>query len=153
MLIWAHIEHSFRETFPTRMSEWFLAVMMLNWAIVLTLDPNVFEAGQSFKALAGMMLQENWALVCFVLGSARLVILAINGAWRRTAHMRALGSLVSALFWFEVTIGFLQGGVVTTGLAIYPMLFLMDSVNAVRALGDAGRSDATHKVTENGTDG
>jgi hypothetical protein len=68
-------------------------------------------------------------------------VLLVNGLLRRSPHVRALTSFVSALVWFEISIGFLQSGAPTTGLAIYPWLFLLDTFNTVRAMGDAGKSD------------
>lgn len=144
-MIIAHLTRSFRETFPARASEWALSAMLFNWFLVLSLNADLFVTGSSYPALAAIAEQSTWALLCMVCGGGRLIILAINGAWRRSPHMRAFGAFVSCLFWFEITIGMAQSGQWSTGLAIYPVLLLLDSWNVIRAMGEASISDATHK--------
>ena len=155
MLI-AHLSQSLRETFPTRASEWALATMLFLWSVVLHLNPDLFETSgaPTYHALANIMAQNTWALLCLVAGGGRLTVLAINGAWRRSPHCRGVAALIGALFWFEIIVGIFQGGSFGTGLAIYPVLFFLDSYNAIRAFGEAGRSDANHsrRMARNGTD-
>lgn len=145
---------SLRATFPTRASEWALAIIMFNWSIVLAVNVDLFATGRSYAALTQLMDQQAWALSCLAIGGGRLVILAVNGAWRRSPHLRALGSFLSGLFWFLISAGILQAGAYNTGLAVYPVLFLLDTFNAIRAMGEAGRSDKLHgmRMAKDGTD-
>lgn len=153
MTIFAHVTKSIRDTFPTRASEWALAAMLFLWSVVLNLNEDLFETGATYGALAAIMPQSKWGNLCLVVGGGRLVVLAINGAWRRSPHLRAGSAFISALFWFEISIGALQGGGFGTALAIYPVLFLLDCFNAIRAFGEAGLSDANHKrMASDGTD-
>ena len=142
-----------RETFLARASEWALAVILFLWSAVLAANPDLFVEGQSYRALAQIMGQDGWAFACLFIGGGRLIILAINGAWRRSPHMRALGAFLSGLFWFLVSAGLLQSGAYNTGLAVYPVLFLLDAFNAIHAMNEAGRSDKIHgsRVARNGT--
>ncbi|QKC83290.1 hypothetical protein [Mesorhizobium sp. NZP2077] len=153
-MIFAHISRSLRDTFPARASEWALATMLFGWSVILHASPDLFQSGPpTYTALANIMPQSTWAALCLVVGGGRLVVLAVNGAWRRSPHARGLSAFISALFWFEITIGILQGGSYGVGLAVYPVLFLLDCYNVIRAFGEAGRSDANHKrVAGNGTD-
>jgi hypothetical protein len=153
-MIWAHITESLRETFPARASEWALGMILFLWSVVLNANPDLFLTTPTYRALDGVIQQETWAILCLLAGGGRLGALAINGAWRRSPHIRAVAAFVGALFWFEISVGAFQGGSFGTALAVYPVLFLLDCFNAIRAMGDAGRSDANHKqrVAGNGTD-
>lgn len=146
-MLFAHITKSFRETFPARASEWALAVMLMNWAIVLTLLPNVFEQQAYFAPMNALMKQTSWAYVCLAVSAVRLTVLIVNGMLKRSPHLRALTSFFSALVWFEISIGFLQTGSPTTGLAIYPVLFALDTFNTARAMGDAKLADTRNVRT------
>ncbi|MBL8578073.1 MAG: hypothetical protein JNK47_12665 [Mesorhizobium sp.] len=127
--------------------------MLFLWAIVLQVNPDLFKNAPSFGPLAQMVQQSTWAMLCLVVGGGRLVMLAINGAWRRSPHLRALAAFISCFFWFQISLGFLQAGTFGTGLAIYPVLFALDVYNAFRAAGDAGSSDRIHsRSPRNGTD-
>lgn len=154
-MILAHVTQSLRDTFPARASEWALATVLFLWSAILNLNVDLFQTANSatYHALESLMSQSDWGVLCLIVGGGRLVTLAINGAWRRTPHLRAFCAFISGLFWLEITIGALQGGAVGTALAIYPVLFLLDTYNVIRAMGEAGRSDATHKrMAGNGTD-
>ena len=152
-MILDHLARSLRETFPARASEWALGAMLFNWSVVLSLNPTLFEEGRSYSELARWMSQDAWVWLCLAVGGARLLVLAINGAWRRSPHARAIAAFVSCFFWFQITLGMIGAGTWSTGLAIYPVLFMLDAFNAIRSMGEAGFSDAIHKrVGKNGPD-
>ncbi len=153
-MIFAHITTSFRETFHARASEWALAAILFNWGLVLSFNDKVFAAGASYASLAELASQSMWAWVCLCFGGARLTVLAINGAWRRSPHMRSICAFVSCFFWYQITVGMMQSGTWATGLTVYPVLLFLDTFNVIRAIGEAGRSDAQHqRMAGNGTDG
>jgi hypothetical protein len=137
----AHVSTSLRQTFPTRVTEWMLSAMMIHWSVVLGSEPNLFDRSPAYDFLASVMGQEAWSTVLFWAGLARLVTLGINGLWRRSPHIRALGAFIGAGFWFFVALSFVLADRNSTGLAIYPWLFLADAINIFRASGEAGVSD------------
>lgn len=149
-MIIAHLSRSLRETFPARASEWALGTILFNWSLVLLFNEALFSAGRSYAVLGQLMGQETWAGLCLVCGGGRLLILAINGAWRRSPHLRALFAFLSCFFWFQITLGMAQAGTQGTGLAVYPVLFLLDAFNTLRAMGEAGLSDRIHGRKQNG---
>ena len=152
-MIFAHITRSLRDTFPGRASEWALGFMLFGWAVILAANPDLFTEGMGYRGLAAVFHQQVWMWLCLVVGGGRLIVLAINGAWRRSPHLRGTAAFISCFFWFEVTVGIIQTGLVNTGLAIYPVLFLLDAFNAIRAMGEAGLSDRIHgRGKKHGTD-
>lgn len=140
-MIWAHFSRSLRETFPTRASEWALGLMLFLWSVILSINPDLFETSNSLAPLGQILSQSTWAVLCLIAGGGRLIMLAVNGAWRRSPHLRAIGAFVSCFFWFQISLGMLQAGTVGTGLAVYPVLFFLDVYNVFRASRDAGSSD------------
>lgn len=151
-MILAHISNSLRETFPTRAPEWALGAVLYLWGMVLTFNTDLFTTQQSFHVLAQMMPQSTWAILCLGVGGCRLVMLVINGVWRRSPHLRAFAAFVACFFWFWISLGILQAGTFGTGLAVYPILFLLDAYNVIRAARDAGSSDRIHTGARHGTD-
>ena len=149
-MIFAYLGKSFRETFPGRASEWALGAMLFNWGAILVLKPDIFSMQPYYTPMAELMRQSAWGLLCIGVGGSRLMVLFVNGFWRRSPHLRSLMAFLASLVWFEVTVGLLQSGLINTGLAVYPVLFGLDVFNAIRAMGDAGRSDALHKPVVNG---
>jgi len=149
-MIWAHITTSIKETFPTRAAEWATGTILFNWCIVLTSNPDLFTESKSFVELARLMSQHSWAMLCGVVGGGRLLILVINGSWRRSPHLRAVAAFISSVFWFQISIGFFQAGTFGTGLAAYPILFFLDVYNVFRSARDAGNSDRIHTGSRNG---
>ncbi|MBW3099202.1 hypothetical protein [Pseudohoeflea coraliihabitans] len=137
----SHFTQSLRETFPSRSSEWALAVIILNWSIVLSVTPDLFNDRIGYHALLQVAGQETWALLCFIVGTGRLSVLAINGAWRRTPHLRAIGAFISCGFWFGLTLGFGQNVSWSTAMAVYPVLMMLDAYNVFRAITDAAMID------------
>lgn len=154
-VIIAHIRSSLRETFPFRASEWALAAMLCGWSIVLTSNSDLFAESPSFYALAKIMPQTTLAVLCGIAGGGRIICLGINGAWRRSPHLRAFGAFIATGFWFMITLGLVKSGTNSTGLAIYPVLMLLDTYNVIRAAGEAGLSDHQHhkRVARDGNSG
>lgn len=140
-----HLSRSLRQTFAVRASEWALALMLLNWSIVLSASPDLFAANSSYAPMASLMPQDTWVLVCFLAGAGRLIVLMINGAWRRTPHLRAAGAFVACFFWFQISLGFAQAEIWGTGMAVYPVLLALDAYNVIRAITDAAIVDKHFK--------
>lgn len=147
-MILDHFSRSLRETFPARASEWALGLMLFLWSVILIANPDVFT-GPSYRGLVMVAEQDTWAMLCLLVGGGRLLVLAVNGAWRRSPHMRSAMAFFSCFFWYQITIGMMQSGTWATGLAVYPVLLGLDAFNAIRTLGEAGASDNLHKRAAN----
>ena len=82
------------------------------------------------------------ALMLF--GGTRLVILAINGAWRRSPHARTVMAILSCFPLYTIAMWFLP----TQGIAMVLAFVIrgMAVVKAVRAAGDAQIIDYAHAM-------
>lgn len=148
-----HLATSLRHSFEARASEWALSAVLFLWGVVLHQNPTHFETNPAFSGAAMMASQLTWELGCLVVGGGRLLILGMNGTVRRSPHLRALMAFVSCFFWMQVSLGILMSGVGSTGLAVYPILLLLDSYNVIRASREAGTLDHVYKrAARHGTD-
>jgi hypothetical protein len=142
-----------RHAFMARLAEWCFATILTMWGVVLVMPEQRFtgDVWVAFRALAG---EEAIGAAFVALGIIRLCILAANGSWRPMYHLRAVTAMISAVIWFSITIGFLSSGLNGTWLAVYPALFVFDTVNVFRATGDAAQADrAARKARAGAHDG
>jgi hypothetical protein len=119
--------------------------MLFLWGVVLHQAPDLFDTNAAFAGLKQMARQSTWELGCLVVGGGRLVILGLNGTVRRSPHLRAIAAFITTFFWVQIAIGIMMSGVGSTGLAVYPILALLDTYNVIRASREAGALDAYHK--------
>lgn len=127
----------FRETFPFRATEWALAAMVTSWGSAVIVVPDMFRNNAALRGMATIMPQEVWGLGALVIGVVGLGALAVNGLWVATPFIRAFCALMRCMFWMQVTLGLLVSNQPSTGLAIYPWLFVLELWNIYRATKDA----------------
>lgn len=126
------------KTFPARYSEWILAIILLSWGVVLAKPFDTFALSPTYVGLARIAPEHVWAIGCAIVGTARLIALAVNGLWvPSTFHLRALTSFVSIFFWFQITLGLLATGSNSTAIAVYPWLLLLDVICLYRVARDS----------------
>ena len=140
----------FKDTFPFRVSEWFLSLVMGGWALVL-LNP-AFDPDQ--HALGGTLFQfvpyVALAYGCFVVSLLRFTALGINGFWWRTPFIRLGMAFLANFIWCLVTLGLIASGKMVTGLAVYPAFILLEFYNAFRAAHDARLSYSAARGSKGG---
>ena len=141
-----------RHAFFTRLCEWELAVILFLWGGILLRDPTLFE-GQSWIAFRTLSDEATIGATCMMVGAMRLLILAANGSWRPMYHLRAIAAILTAGFFFAITIGFASSGHVSTWMAVYPVFVIFDIVNALRAAEDAARVDRSLSNAREAMDG
>lgn len=133
-----------RHAFAIRMSEWSNAMIIALWGVVMLMPIELYER-TVFTAFRALASQEALGLSLVIFGVGRLMVLSVNGIWRPMYYLRSASALMSAVFWLVVTLGFLQSGRIGTWIAVYPILFVFDAINAFRAASDAGRNDRLHE--------
>lgn len=133
--------------FPARAPEWIMTAALIWWGVILALPNETFSQSQAWARMARLGTEQHWAAAAIVIGTLRLIALIINGTLWRTwygqwsPHVRSIGSLLSSAMWAMIAVGLTDAPYITTGLAAYPALALIDLRNASRAKSDAARLD------------
>lgn len=136
---------SLHEHFPIRVSDWLLSVILFSWGLtVLFLDPAVW-ALPIYSGLDSLASQGTWASLAIALGAARLGALFVNGAVRRSPHLRAVGAFLAIFIWVQISLGSMTSEAAGAAVAIYPWLVFADMFNVYRAARDARQSDTAAK--------
>jgi hypothetical protein len=140
--------YSFRERAP----EWILSAGLLVYGLMLALNPTLYET--SFYApLLRVMSQESWTISTVFIAVFRLLALAVNGAWRPTAHFRALGAVGGVIIWSSLfIISVTNAQARAPGIGTFGMLLAFDFLALWWAAGDAKLVDQIAK-RQRGADG
>ncbi|MCO5083210.1 MAG: hypothetical protein M9955_16325 [Rhizobiaceae bacterium] len=140
-MIIAHIRTSFAEAFFPRLSEWTPAgtIAFLGW--ILTVNPDLMFSTSSaaYDLMLSIASQPHWSLILMTLGAARLAVLLINGAWRRSPWARALMAFVSCFLWTQIMLSFLPVFGLAFGMSVG--FLVTDVINVFRAMRDARTVD------------
>lgn len=130
-----------------RALEWLTAFVLLNFAITLALPGDTLAGGPAYRGFINLGLDEAaLTLGLTILGVGRLAALYINGAWRRSPHLRAAGAMAggSVFVMLAVTFGWLwitgaPGAPpgLGTGSLTYLTLGVFDFIAAYRSGADA----------------
>lgn len=150
MLI-THIRQNFAAAFFPRLSEWSCASCLLALGFMLSKNPDLMSTSktQAYQLMQLIATQATWAAVMKVFALIRLTILVVNGAWRRSPHLRSVSAFLTCFFWTQITLSFLP----TFGFAFIFALWILlqDFANSVRAARDARIVD--HAYAKGGTAG
>ena len=141
IMIMAHIRDNFTAAFFPRWAEWAAASVLLCIGLMLSINTDLMVSsvangyGKGYAMLLAIAGQSVWATTLTVFGSARILILLINGAWRRSPVARAATAFLSCFFWTILVLSFQP----TFGFAFVMACgwLLTDLVNIMRAARDA----------------
>jgi hypothetical protein len=97
----------FKDTVRERVPEWISAACLIIWGSLLLSETSILWETQYFNILSSIASQAVWGYTSITVGLFRLISLAINGIWRPTAHLRALGALLGCIIWSGVLISYL----------------------------------------------
>jgi len=137
--IWIRIQHRF----GPRMPEWIVALHTVLWGWVLLLPARAYD-GQAwafFRSLedANWMSEIQFGWLMLLLGLARFGGLIVNGARKTvTPWIRVFSAAVGFFMWVGISYSFAQSGVISTWLAIYPVIAGVELLNIWRAAHDVG---------------
>lgn len=144
MMILAHIRQNFAAAFFPRLSEWACATAVFGIGIVLRFNADLMAGSKSaaYSLMLSIASQHSWAIALVSFGIARLLVLLVNGAWRRSPHLRSIMAILSCFPLYTIAMSFLP----IFGIAmVFAWVMLgMDVVNAIRAAGDAKIIDSAH---------
>jgi hypothetical protein len=123
------------------MPEWVLATGMVAWGLIALASSTVFSSQEFFQALSEFMPFMAWGALAVLVGVVRLIFLVINGAWRPSAHIRAVGCFAGSLFWGSLLIASLKLTWLTPNTAIFATALGLDLISLSFASGDAKLAD------------
>lgn len=133
-----------QRSFRNRFSEWMLGAIMLGLGWMFAM-PEESMGSAILMQMTYTMPENAWAIVCIVLGTARLFVLILNGAWRKQGHARAFISLLHLLVWTQISIVFLNFELPSPGDVIFPVFVIAEIFLTFRASVEAGSTDAMLK--------
>lgn len=137
MIFIAHIRDNFANSFYPRWAEWWAAGLLMGCGFMLASNPDLMVTSKTgaYEMMLMIFDQQDWSWVMRGFAFCRLVILLINGAWRRSPHLRAAGAVLTCFFWLQITLSIAS----TFGLFFVMALgiLVLDFVNFIRAMRDA----------------
>lgn len=144
-MIFAHIKASFAEAFYPRWAEWAAAGVLLASGCMLLINADLMGAavaagnGRGYRLMLSVFSQPTWSVLLILFAFARLLILLINGAWRRSPWARAVSAFLACFFWAMIVLSFAP----TFGFAFVAFTgwLVTDLVNITRAMRDARTVD------------
>ena len=116
-------------TFPQRLAEWLFAAQLCTWGLILLRPEDTFGLSTSMGPLLRVATEGTWAWYAASVGSVRLLALFVNG-WLvpHTYLFRIICSFLSVLAWLTISLGLMSSGNASTGLAVYPWIFVAEMV-------------------------
>lgn len=143
-----HTQSRMTHVFYSRLSEWFTAATMLVVGYILftnsDLMATVAKRSDAYKFMLSFAEQKTWAVICIYGGIARLIVLGINGAWRKSPHLRGIASFLFCFVWYHITVSFYEVYGLAFGMAF--MILLLEFFNLIRCFGDARVADVVYGV-------
>lgn len=126
----------FSETFQSRYAEWAMGTGMTLFGFLMIGNDEAFS--QPFYAVMRMVFGHANTLgwIVFLFGIARLVVLFINGAWRRTPLLRIIGCWSGMLLCSFLMVSTLALDRVTPTVAFWVILFMLDATSMKFATND-----------------
>jgi len=135
----------FKETFRERLPEWIQATSMLLWGLLAIGAPGVFIAQEFYWPMLEIMTQMEWGVMVAIIGVVRLIFLVINGAWRPSAHIRAVGSGMGVMLWAALLLSAINLSWLSPVVAMYTMPLGMELFSLWFSAGDAKLADLSAK--------
>lgn len=142
----------FRKTARDRAAEWLLSWVTFTMGLVLLYPAQLF-ASPTYAGFLKIANEPTWGLIFVIFGVLRMLLLAVNGAFRPSPMLRVVANTLGASLWlymFFVVSGGAQPGLL---FATFPIFVFFDVWNAIRAAEDMARSAsarATRKANVGG---
>lgn len=131
-----------------RFSEWMLAFIMLGLGLMYALPEHSMDA-PAMMQMTYTMPETAWGVVSIIIGGVRILVLGINGAWKKQGHARAVLGILCLLVWTQTAIVFLNYPPASPGDIIFPIFVISELFLIFRAAKEAGTIDV---VPDNGAD-
>jgi hypothetical protein len=136
----------FRLRFRERISEWMCAYIIFCSGLIF-LEPSVTFHTPTYIPLARIASEDVWGWVCLIVGSARIIVLFINGLWLPSYRLRSALAVLSTIFWIQLALGAVFFNTQGLGAAIFPALLFGDLYAAYKALVDYRLASALEEAS------
>ncbi len=128
--------------FRDRMVEWVLSSGLVALGAVFLLNADILN-GLGYEPLKALGTQIFWGLLCITIGGLRLGALTINGLWRPTAHLRAIGAALGTTIWGSLlTVSILYVELFSPRSVMYTMLLVFEFISLWFSARDAKLADS-----------
>jgi hypothetical protein len=143
-MILTHIRTRFADAFFPRLMEWQAALVMCVGGILMIGNPTLMaDSAIGYDLMLRWADQATWGQFATLLGTVRLMVLAVNGAWRRSPHARAVAAFLSCAVWFPLYVSF--SAAAGWGMVFAAGVLFGDLLNIVRTMRDARVVDDTYR--------
>jgi hypothetical protein len=133
--------------FDRRLSEWMMAVITALWGLVLIFPSDTYDTSTVFTFISHVVPEAVFGTFMMFFGVLRLLGLVINGARQDvTPWIRVVSAAVGFMIWGLVVFSFALSGVISTWLATYPIMVIVELANVSRAAHDAGEYRANRST-------
>jgi hypothetical protein len=133
-------------TIKDRVAEWFMGGVLSAMGVGILLQPTIFTANPVFAEFPRVAGPPEWGLGLLVVGVCRLATLTINGAWRKSPHLRMVMAGLSMLVWYQMSALSWEANTPNLNVVIYPAMLLLEIYCVYFAACDAGLSDEAAKI-------
>lgn len=129
-----------KHRFGPRLTEWLVACQTAMFGFVLLLPGKIFD-GEAWAVFRNLISEDAMGVLMVGLGLGRLAGLIVNGTRPRvTPWIRVISAGIGWIIFTGLSFGFAMSGHVSTWIAIYPMIALVECVNIYRAAFDASEN-------------
>lgn len=130
-----------KHRFGPRLTEWVTAVQTALWGAVLLYPVPTFD-GPAWTFFRAAISENAMGAIMLGLGALRLAGLIVNGARKNvTPWIRVFSASIGFLIFSGISCGFAFAGIVSTWIAIYPVIAAVELINIYRAAHDAGEGN------------
>lgn len=135
-MILTHIRTRFADAFFPRLLEWQAGAVLFAGGVLMLMNADLMIMSPvGYRRMLSIMSQEHWGYLAFTIGSVRMAVLVVNGAWRRSPHARALTAFLSCAIWFPLAMSF--AAIAGWGMVFATGMLFGDLLNIVRTMRDA----------------
>lgn len=125
---YVRIQHKFRQ----RLVEWGGSFQLMLLGYILMLPAESFTNSTSFLAMGSLMTEDSWGILLFIVGTARLIGLIVNGSMESvTPWIRTIGAIFGFACFAVITYSMVVAAVYvgappSTGIAMYLVASVME---------------------------
>lgn len=138
----------------TKPLEYLLAICSVVYGANLLMNTATFEL-LVYKLMAELFSETRWGMLAVIMGTTRVVAVAVNGRVFFTPLIRCFMSIATGMFWLTLLVMMIAsaklfGAKLPAGVAYYPVFFLFEGWCVVSAAYDMKKNlmlrDATEKI-------